>query len=68
MGQVAHAMGWSETEILRRQMKDLQTQIAETNKLIKRFALLADAQKDEIRALRRQVQALRDGAILEAAP
>jgi len=65
----------TETEILRGQVKDLQAdvealdrRIAEANKLVAEAAILAYTQQDEVAALRRQVVALRDGAILEDKP
>ena len=65
----------TETAILRGQMKDLQAdvealdkRIAEANVLVAQAALLVAGQQDEIIALRRQVKALRDGAILEEGP
>ena len=65
----------TETEILRGQVKDLQAdvdaldrRIAEANELVTKAALLLYTQQDEVAALRRQVVALRDGAILEDKP
>ena len=65
----------TETAVLRGKVRDLEQdrdalfkQFQEQKKLLGQAAVLAAAQQDEIRKLRRQVKALRDGAILDEEP
>jgi septum formation inhibitor MinC len=65
----------TETALLRSQLADLQNDIeamdkrmAELSEWLKKGSVIMAVQEQEIHGLRRQVKALRDGAILEEDP
>jgi chromosome segregation ATPase len=81
MNNVAHATV-TETAILKSQIRDLKqnvqdlehdrdsldTRLQKADKTLSEVALVLAAQEGEIHQLRRQVKALRDGAILDDEP
>lgn len=58
----------TETAILRGKVKDLEKVAAQQTKLLGDQTEVLKAQAQEIENLRRQVKALRDGAILDEEP